>query len=82
MPPLPAGPERIGAIQEVLADLTPQAEDPRWDPANRAFWAEFFVQRHARKLEDTGHNGPVIGRKNAGGRWQWWGALGHTLAYR
>ena len=43
-----------------------QAEDPRWDPANHAFWTEFFVQRHRRELEDTGRNGAVYGRKNIG----------------
>ena len=39
VPPPPEGVDRVDVIQEVLAGLSDeQAADPRWDPANHAFW--------------------------------------------
>ena len=72
VPPPPEGADRVYAIQDVLAGLSEeQAADTRWDPANSVFWTAYFQKRHRRELEDTNNNGPVSGRKNAGGRKQW-----------
>ena len=52
----------------MLAGLTAeQAENPRWDLANNAFWTAYFVEHHHQELEDTNDNGPVSGQKTPEG---------------